>query len=204
MTDRRDRPFQSQQHLPPAILPYNAIPDWIARLPVGQLVSWRETVLGDVDVAREIWMPPALAAAINAPKWTPVGSESHNRADRRRRDTRAFLAGFVTGTPLQIGTGDDRCDIKCLHPVPGAPWREWELRITPEDPHTRIFGVWGGAYRDFVAMSINAKAAIIGTQTKLGQQALIDYNNLTRPPLPFSFRDRPNAQSLLGSSCGYY
>lgn len=185
------------------MLPYIATPArLLAAEEKGQLARWRPPDDQDIRFAREIWMPPALIAAINADPWPTTGNETEQRTARRRKETLAFMTSFLRGDVMTVGTGNERVDIKAMDPQQGLPWRAWELRVTVADPHTRIFGVFA-SYQDFVAKSVAGKSRMTpASQTNLANTA---FNSLV-PILGqtiLTSTSRPSASTLGGEDLNY-
>lgn len=183
------------------MLPYVTTPPCLARVQGKGLERWRPPGEPNYQCARELWMPPGLVVQIQTGAW--LGLPLDRKSKRRRNETIAMLASFLSGDIMTVGRGNDRVDIKALNPsAPRGPWRAWELRATVSDPHTRLFGVFVGP-QDFVAMSIALKGSLTGnSQTNAGQTSanravpLIGQNIL-------SFSSPPTAASLGGATNGF-
>ncbi len=146
------------------MLPYSATPPKLKALEdAGRLVRWRPAGDEELAICREIWMPPDLAAVVNADPWPCLPDEPPARAAKRRIETLSLMVGFLSGDLMTVGAGQDRVDIKVISPQPGHDWRSWELRATVRQPHTRLFGTFVTEV-DFLATEIAAKAELKTTQ----------------------------------------
>lgn len=146
------------------MLLYSATPPKLKALEdAGRVVRWRPYGDEELAVCREIWMPPALAAAVNADPWPSLPDEASTRTARRRLETLSLMVAFLRGDVMTVGSGQDRVDIKVISPQPGHDWRSWELRATVQQPHTRLFGTFVTEV-DFLATEMAPKAKLKTTQ----------------------------------------
>ena len=187
------------------MLPYMSTPAALAAVAGTQLQRWRPDDLKNMSARRELWMPPTLIDAIR--KSEPGATETVEKAAVRYRELRSYLLGFITGEWRSVGAFNDRCDIKVFEPmVNGGHYACWELRATPKNPRTRLFGVFVTP-QDFVAMSCWSKADI----PKSGKNA---QNNLAHTAKELAklilkqsvceFSYRPTDLDLGGSDYGYF